>query len=815
MNNPTKNQFLFLLAFVMLAWLPLRADIVVSGNTYHADTIVHRQVGPGIVNTIVRLPDFSLNIYVVSVDLNNPHNRVETTTAYNTLGRTELLSNAMERNRTATKRPIAACNANFWVTASPFQLGTPMGGVVRNSQSVVNDNNTMDQWNGGPSRTGVASITSDKTLVFGRMMWDGSITATGLSRDLVLHNINRRAVQGENCLWTPDYTTTREFEDDWLGYNTRGNNHTDNYYLTFAQGESWKVNAPMTFTVARIINDADRQTLGNYDACLTITGEADKAAMAALVVGDTLQLTSGWHTFAEDGEVLYPDIENLVTGNATIMINGQLTERNYDEDYNSNIYSRTCYGASADGKHLYLMVIDKSNSPLYGMSWGCRTKHACEIMQQMCPDVNTIVNMDAGGSAEMLVMGKVINTTTEGNARGVACGWMVEAVGEEDNEVASIAFDLFRIDVPANATMTPRVLGYNKIGELVDDDVKGFELSCDQALGTASDSTFVATNDNTTGTLTATLGSMTATVPVNVFQVQPSIVLKPLLIDNREYPIEVMTQVVFNDYFYDPAMVNWSMDNPEVARINNGVLSGVSNGTTLLRGTLGAFSDETELAVEISPEPYLYQSWDGWTFKGAGAKNMAIDEATGDISFTYSSNRAPYLQMSKDLTLYSLPDTVGITFNSTVPIDYVQIDARNRYNPASNFLRIDPVVGTSFEPGVDHTILLDLKALGGADNVGTFPLTIKAIKFTINKSAASGNHTLAMKSFYCHYPHTSGQMAMAGDVNGDGEVNIADINALIDHILVGTTSVAADVNGDSETNIADINAVIDLILNSN
>jgi len=194
---------------------------------------------------------------------------------------------------------------------------------------------------------------------------------------------------------------------------------------------------------------------------------------------------------------------------------------------------------------------------------------------------------------------------------------------------------------------------------------------------------------------------------------------------------------------------------------------------------------------------------------------MAIDEATGDISFTYSSNRAPYLQMSKDLTLYSLPDTVGITFNSTVPIDYVQIDARNRYNPASNFLRIDPVVGTSFEPGVDHTILLDLKALGGADNVGTFPLTIKAIKFTINKSAASGNHTLAMKSFYCHYPHTSGQMPMAGDVNGDGEVNIADINALIDHILVGTTSVAADVNGDSETNIADINAVIDLILNSN
>ncbi len=810
-----KNLYLFLsLVLAAIVSMPARADIVVSGNTYHVDTIVHRQVGPGIINTIIRLPDFSLNVYVVSVDLNNPNNRVETTTAYNTLGRTELLADAMVRNRTATKRPIAACNANFWVTSSGFQLGTPMGGVVRNNRSVVNDNNTYDQWNGGPSRTGVASITGDKTLVFGRMMWYGSIAASGLPQALTLHNINRRAVHGENCLWTSDYTRTREFEDNWVTHDTRGNNHSDNYYLTFVEGDSWKTNAPMTFTVSKIINDADRQTLGNYDACLTITGEADKAAMSALVVGDTLQVTSGWHTFAEDGAVLYPNIENLVTGNATIMFNGELTQSNYDQDYNYNIYSRTIYGASADGKHLYLMVVDKSNSPLYGMSWGCRTSHACEIMKQMCPDVNTIVNMDAGGSAEMLVLGKVINTTTEGNARGVACGWMVEAVGEEDNEIASIAFDLFRIDIPTNAMATPRVLGYNKIGELVDEDVQGFELSCEESLGSTSGMTFVAASDSTFGTLTATLGDMTATVPVKVFEAQPSIVVKPMLIDSREYPIEVMSQVVFNSYFYDPAMVTWSLADPSVASINDGILRGERNGTTVLTGSIANYSDETELSVEISPEPYLYQTWDGWTFKGAGAKNFAIDEATGDITFTYSSNRAPYLQMSKDLTLYSLPDMVGITFNSTMPIDYVQVDARNRYIPTSNFMRFDPEGGASiFEPGVDHTILLDLDALGGADNVGTYPISIKAIKFTLNKSGAVGDHTLSMKSFYCHYPYTATPQGMAGDVNGDNEVNIADINALIDFILTGVSNGDADVNGDGEVNIADINAVIDLILN--
>ena len=53
---------------------------------------------------------------------------------------------------------------------------------------------------------------------------------------------------------------------------------------------------------------------------------------------------------------------------------------------------------------------------------------------------------------------------------------------------------------------------------------------------------------------------------------------------------------------------------------------------------------------------------------------------------------------------------------------------------------------------------------------------------------------------------------LTGDVNGDGEVNIADINALVDMILIGSTQPVGDVNGDGEINIADVNALIDIIL---
>ncbi len=58
---------------------------------------------------------------------------------------------------------------------------------------------------------------------------------------------------------------------------------------------------------------------------------------------------------------------------------------------------------------------------------------------------------------------------------------------------------------------------------------------------------------------------------------------------------------------------------------------------------------------------------------------------------------------------------------------------------------------------------------------------------------------------------------LKGDVNGDGEVNIADVNAIIGIILGNNVDAEigerADVNGDGEVNIADINSVISIILN--
>lgn len=58
---------------------------------------------------------------------------------------------------------------------------------------------------------------------------------------------------------------------------------------------------------------------------------------------------------------------------------------------------------------------------------------------------------------------------------------------------------------------------------------------------------------------------------------------------------------------------------------------------------------------------------------------------------------------------------------------------------------------------------------------------------------------------------------LRGDVNGDGVVNVADINAVVNIILGGKVSpevlIRADVNNDGLVNISDINLLISIILN--
>ncbi|MBQ0069885.1 MAG: dockerin type I repeat-containing protein, partial [Bacteroidales bacterium] len=62
-------------------------------------------------------------------------------------------------------------------------------------------------------------------------------------------------------------------------------------------------------------------------------------------------------------------------------------------------------------------------------------------------------------------------------------------------------------------------------------------------------------------------------------------------------------------------------------------------------------------------------------------------------------------------------------------------------------------------------------------------------------------------------PGPGPEPGVKGDINGDGVVDIADVNACIDMILgLQAATAVGDVNGDGNVDVADMNAIIDIVL---
>lgn len=92
------------------------------------------------------------------------------------------------------------------------------------------------------------------------------------------------------------------------------------------------------------------------------------------------------------------------------------------------------------------------------------------------------------------------------------------------------------------------------------------------------------------------------------------------------------------------------------------------------------------------------------------------------------------------------------------------------------------------------------------------------VESDINNVLHKGNWTASVAQFYPKTTFDYGEGGeqpeeIRGDVDGNGEVGIADVTALIDMLLAGTEAPAqADANLDDEVGISDVTAIIDYLL---
>lgn len=69
------------------------------------------------------------------------------------------------------------------------------------------------------------------------------------------------------------------------------------------------------------------------------------------------------------------------------------------------------------------------------------------------------------------------------------------------------------------------------------------------------------------------------------------------------YSLEVISHIGENTFTYDPSSLSWSIEDPTVCKIENGILTGIKNGTTNITGSIGNFSGNMKVTVEIPESP--------------------------------------------------------------------------------------------------------------------------------------------------------------------------------------------------------------------
>lgn len=732
--------------------------IVINDVNYHTDVIIDRDLGPGVNYKRLRIPKYPLNVNILMMDLNNPYNRIETMQASETLYKTEKLASAYKRLMTDEKRPLAGANGNFWCVStqephSDLLIGATYNANLRNGKIITETNGHSDKWDGGPSRTGVIAVDTSKKLWIQSLYYAGSVSNDKIG-NLTIQQVNKVVRDNEIGLYNGYYGKNKAFQmveqykgsDGKKHWNTLEGIGTE-VYLTVNEGQRWMAGEPMTCTVAEVKTDAGTGTLGNYDLCLVGRG-TNKDALASLVTGDQVTINYSWST--EDG--VTPIIEQAIGGNAIVMLNGEMTGRNDDESYNTQVYSRTAYGCSADGKTLYIIVIDKSTDPVYGVSAGCNTRVMCQIIKHY--GCSNLCNVDAGGSAQMMVKGEVINKTTENSPRAVANGWFLFSIAPQDDVIARLEFDDVALMAPPYSTYEPKILGYNQYGDLINDNVQGFTLTCDESVGTTEGSSFIAGGNACVGNLTATYNGVSVTKPITIKNADLAIRIKPLMIDAaREYSMEVTATIDQNVYVYDPSRIAWTIENNEVVNIDeNGILRGLKEGKSMVVGTIGEFTDTTYVTVEIASAAKLYPSdWTGWTAKGSGVSSSALAE-DGTLSFSYSGGRSVYTQISKDMTFYSLPDKLWLSFTPTVNIESISVDLRTQSQTRTNWVEILPTSGTAFVAGETHVVEIPISALGEPSDLILYPISLHCVKFTIEKNDTyKGEQSIKLNELSAEY----------------------------------------------------------------
>ena len=733
---------------------------------YAIDTLESYQVGPGIIYTRFDITNSSTtrHCYIYEVDLTNPYNTVEESHS-TTMGNTERMADAHKRLDAPNHRSIGSVNCNFWIVSTQDDgkynnlTGVPCTGQVRNGKIGTNITN----WNighGNPDPVlgrkqdiGYLMIDDQKRAHIDQFSWDAHLAIGNQAMPISEANRNRsNPSDNEVVLFNSDMgtktTLTKDVIDARLGTNL------PMIELVVKLEQDWAINQHM-FAEVVSINTVGGTKIEDGYAVFRGRGTG-KTFLETAKVGDRVQFIIGMYE-SHSGE--RPNIKHLSAGNCYVLREGQLTNRNWNEDYNNKNYPRTGFGVSKDHNTLWMMVMEKPGMYTHEMASILRHFGAWEA-----------AGADGGGSAQFNLGGQIINPTTEGVPRAVGNSIFLFSTAPDDSIVTEMRTTSTFLRLPKYAAIKPDFLGYNQYGMLIDKQLQGVELSCAPETGyITKDGYFVCLGS---GILTAKYGE--ATLPMEIVLVDagnPKLRLDSVIVSTGwDYPIEISGELDNKKFDMLASAFDWEVDDPAICQVENGVLKGLKNGRTTVHGTIGDITLHLIVKVEAPQHtPYLWEDLidinNRWTLKTASSKwntsFTANSQGIAELYLNYKGTRNAHVTLTADSALYSTPYAMELRFtpqDSLVEKITFQFQ-RPGENTVYTYNHINFV-----QNEVNHVLINFNELFEVTDDHAIYPISLKNIKFTLSTKVESKEYRIPMNGIYLHYKGIAGETTAVEDI---------------------------------------------------
>jgi len=709
----------FIVLFISVLYVQAQT-LPIDGVNYTIDTLENHQVGPGTQYVSLRLtaPAKRLDVYFLKADLKDPHIEIRTALGKDSIYTGEAPSVLAKRISSDGNFYFAGTNGDFYATSG--YVGYPVSGNMVNGEIARI-----------PGPRNVFTIDDQKIPDIGIMSYNGSIQF-GAS-NWTINSVNH--LRGENEL---------VLFNRHNGKYTHTNAYGTEVLIELLDGYNWGSNKTLKAKVVNIRKGVGNMAIPKGKAVLSGHGTAAEQ-LNLLSVNDEIDLRLSLTVNANS----LSNFTQMTGGDnyKTMLQNGVVEQTSVWNE----LHPRTGLGYSQNKDTMIFCVVDGR-----GLSIGATTKQLAILMKSA--GAYTAFNMDGGGSSAMYVSeyGGPVNRTSDGNERAVSNGVFIVSTAPTDNQIGIIKPYRSSIALPEYGEHIPQFYGYNQYGVLLNSDMQGVVLTCPETLGTIVGNKFIATG-NTSGNITATYnGNVTATIAVNLLPVSNlKIRLDSVIVDNRNnYPIEVIATTAGGEALISPAALNWSVSNPEICKIEEGIVKALKNGKTIVTGQINSVTDELQINVAIPSDPTMIGDSlksSSWSLNASSFLNAQLNQTNlpinwnhgSAVNFVHAAGRSPFIKLINQRAFFGMPDTIKILMN----IGDMAISRAIIYLKANNGTSTISYEINSFEQNKDFTLNVPVNQLFNATDRAIYPIWFDNVNFYINTSGMTEAkaYTLAVK----------------------------------------------------------------------